>query len=260
MIIQNDTSNSETIRSLFELVKDYHLETKDSKNTEVVSFIQYLINESPLLKKIFLFEFPNVLECANCGTTRTILNHDQFFFCLNLRLPQNKSLPVSLKDLVEQETQKQSLADGARCERCSPKVDVPTFQSRSANPPLLLLVIERIKVTNLIKKKVQTKKRKQAKAHESGKKRRKPKLFLLRHKINFPTSDLKFHGFPRTYNVVATIHGGLPGEEGHFWCISRGPRGWENNNDIQESVSEAKAPGRDDASVCVILLAARGNV
>ncbi len=208
---------------------------------------------------MFLFEFPNVLECSNCGTTRTILNNDQYFFCLNLRLPQNRSLPVSLKDLMELETQKQLLSDGARCESCSPNVDVPTYQSRSANPPLLLLIIERIKVTNLTKKKDPTKKRRKAKATESGKKRRKPKLSLQRHKINFATSNLKFNRFPRTYNVVSTIHGGLPGEEGHFWCLSRGSRGWENHDDLQDSVSEAKAPGTEDTSVCVILLAARGN-
>lgn len=259
VIIRNDADNSESLRLLFELIKDYHLGTKGSKNTEVASFIQFLINESPLLKNMFLFEFPNVLECSICGTTRTILNNDQYFFCLNLRLPQNRSLPVSLNDLVEQETQKQLLTDGARCINCSPKVDVPTWQSRSANPPLLLLIIERIRVTNLKKKKDPNKKRRRTQTSESRKKRQKPKLSLLRHKINFSTSNLKFNGFPRTYNVVATIHGGLPGEEGHFWCLSRGSRGWENHDDMKDAVSEAEAPGIQDTSVCVILLAARGN-
>src|SRR5690349_15018240 len=96
-------------------------------------------------------------------------------------------------------------------------IEVPTWQSRSANPPLLLLVIERLKVTNCGLFKKTGRKRKRKRNMESTR-RRKQTIVRLKHKINFRTKHLKFDGFKREYDVIATIQGGDTGNEGHFWC------------------------------------------
>lgn len=262
VILWNDNENEHILRTFYEVIKDYNIhQEKEYDKTEIATFIQYLISESPHLKRIFEFEFPNLLECDRCRTNRVIETDDKYYDCLHLYFPRDSRASVSLIDLVNHETKRQLIDDRVFCEKCGE--NTYTWQSRRANPNLLLLVIGRIKITNTnyFKVKSQPKKKRKNTASSQLKKKKKIKqnLTLLRNKINFPQSNIKFEGFSKSYDVLATIHGGSPGKSGHFWCISRGPKGWIDNDDTKDVAIETEAPGTEDSTVSLVLLGARGN-
>lgn len=264
VILRNEIENEHVLRAFYEFIKNYNIhQEKEYDKTEIVTFLQYLISRSPHLKRLLEFEFPNLLECSRCKASRVVETDDKYYDCLHLHLPRYSSTSVSLIDLVDHETKYQLIDDEVFCEKCGQKTETWQKKSRRANPSLLLLVIGRIKITNTDCLKLKSPPKKKRKTTASfqikNKKKKKQNLILLRNKINFPITNIKFEQFSKIYDVLATIHGGSPGKNGHFWCISRGPKGWIDNDDLKDVAIETEAPGTEDSTVCLILLGARGN-
>lgn len=269
MIITNRPEHASIIRDLFSDVKNFnHQEGTSPGSNEVISFFLYLCERSPYLNKFFEFNLANQLQCQKCLHKRTRNITYKYFPVYVSRTDTDNG--IHLESLVKDQTMKKSLTHGANCFACDTQ-DSPTLSSYHGNPSLLLISIENLElrkrdseVERLDVKKGKKKKRRRGNWDYRKRPRKKISegekidVIKLEQEINFDPNHLRFHNLMRSYEAVASIHGGAT-KKGHFYCINRSTHTWMNNDDLQEQAEETEPPGDKDDSVHLVLLEAKGS-
>jgi len=192
----------------------------------VPDFLEYLCTQSPKLAEVIQLKLFTQIQCSKC---RWISQDTAMDVSLRLYIPGNLT-QISLPDLVDFNS-KVTLqkCDAVYCGKCKDKCT--HFSHREGDPDSFF--IEVIRVT------------------ESKRSWRKNNIC-----INFPISNLKLPGFPRSYRVVASCHhrGSLFG--GHWFTKMSTKLGWYELDDLRSENILSTPPGlRDNTAVVLLLLA-----